>query len=342
MLYRYYTCSQLRRVVRWYVFNITGSSVQPPPQPGYSDLSTNLPVDPSTHLSTDPSTDRSTDLSIADLIADVKVVGGLQDLESDFSNMMMDTKIDLADCNIEDIQFYLDDLFGVDEFRSCQNIDEVLRKLRHDRIDTFNIIYLERLVSRFHQGKAIIKTIKKYKEKKEEFLRATTVKEFQQAVVSRAETVLPRGMAAVTIKIPKEYGVPRTMKDVEELAKNAFKDHHKDLVRIHVTPGSIIITWYVHEGLCEELVQLARKNIAVFREEGVEEVTIVGEKSVTLFTQDGHEVIRIKILSCTCSNINSHCVFSFTTYRSTQILMVNQKLHYLPACAIYIRSYAAQ
>ena len=218
------------------------------------------------------------------------MVGGLQDLESDFSSMMIDTRKDLADCNIGDIQFYLDDLFGVDEFRTCQTIDEVLRKLRRDRIDTFNIRYLERLVREFHQRDAIIKTIEKYEEKKEEFLRATTVKEFQQAVVSRAETVLPRGMAAVTIKIPKEYGVPRTMKDVEELAKKAFKGLHKDLVRINVIPGSIIITWYVSECLCEELVQLARENIAVLREEGVEEVSIVGEKSVTLSTQDGHDV----------------------------------------------------
>ena len=220
----------------------------------------------------------------------MKVVGGLQDLESDFSNMMTDTRKDLADCDISEVQFYLDDLFDVDEFRTCQNIDEVLRKLRHDRIDTFNIRYLECLVSRFHQNKAIIKTIEKYEEKKEEFLRATTVKEFQQAVVSRAESVLPRGMAAVTIKIPKEYSVPRTMKDVEELAKKAFKDHHKDLVRINVTPGSIIITWFVPEGFCEKLVQMARKNFAVLREDGVEEVSVVGEKSMTLSTRDGHEV----------------------------------------------------
>ena len=44
------------------------------------------------------------------------------------------------------------------------------------------------------------------------------------------------------------------------------------------------------EGVCEELVQLARENITVLREEGVEEVCIVGEKSVTLSTQDGHEM----------------------------------------------------
>ena len=244
----------------------------------------------------DASSDSSTDSSTAALVADVEVVGGLQELESDFSSMMTDTRKDLADCDIGEVQFYLDDLFGVNEFGKYQNIDEVLRKLRRDHIDTFNIRYLERLVSRFHQSDAIIKTIEKYEEKKEEFLRATAVKEFQQAVVSRAETVTPRRMATVTIRIPEEYGIPHTMKDVEKLAKKAFKGRHKDLVKINVTPGSIIITWYITEGLCEELVQLARENIAVLREEGVEEVSIVGEKSVTLSTQDGHEVSTYKLV----------------------------------------------
>ena len=134
--------------------------------------------------------------------------------------------------------------------------------------------------------------------------------------MSRAESVLPRGMAAVTIKIPKEYGVPRTMKDVEELAKKAFKGHHKDLIRINVTPGSIIITWYVPEGVCEELVQLARENITVLREEGVEEVSIVGEKSVTLSTQDGYEV---SILKLTIIMMTSSVVCALYTYLQVNI-----------------------
>ena len=203
------------------------------------------------NVETDPSIDD------AALEADVKVISDLQGLENDFSDMMTDTREDLKGCDIGKMQFYLDDLFGVDEFRKCKNIDEVLRKLRRDCIDTFNIRYLEQLISKFHQNEAIVKKIKEYEKKKEEFLRATTVKEFQQAVVSKAETVTPKGMAAVTIKIPKEYGVPRTINDVEELAKKGFKDRHKDFVKINVKPGSIIITWYVPEAYFGEIVQLA-------------------------------------------------------------------------------------
>ena len=224
-------------------------------------------------------------------MADVEVVGGLQDLESDFSNIFTDTRKDLAKCDVKEMRFFLHDLFENDEFNECRTIDEVLHKLRRGHVDTFNVHYLECLISRFHRSDAIMKSIEDYIKKKEKFLKTTTVQKFQQAVVSRAEAVRPKGMAEVTIKVLdiSEKNM-RTMNDVEKLAKRAFKGHHKDLVRIHVTPGSIIITWYVSEGSCEALVQLARENIAVLREEGVEEVSIVGEKSVTLSTQDGHEV----------------------------------------------------
>ena len=289
------------------VIDITELSVQlSPPQPGYTnslsadpstDPSTN--VNPSTDLSTnaDPSTDSSTDPS-ADpsnaalaIVADVEVVGGLQDLESDLSNIFTDTRKDLAKCDVTEMQFFLADLFDNDKFHECRTIDEVLRMLRRGHVDTFNVHYLECLISRFHTSDAIMKSIEEYIKKKEKFLKTTTVQKFQQAIVSRVEAVCPKGMAEVTIKVPNisEKNM-RTMNDVEKLAKRAFKDYHKDLVRINVRPGSIIITWYVPEGLCEELVRLARENIVVLREEGVEEVRIVGEKSVTLSTQDGHEV----------------------------------------------------
>ena len=120
----------------------------------------------------------------AALKADVKVISDLQGLENDFLDLMIDIREDLKECDIAELQFYLNDLFGVDEFRKCQSIDEVLRKLRHDHISKFNIRALECLISRFHQSEAIVKKVKEYEKKKEEFLRATTVKEFQQAMTT--------------------------------------------------------------------------------------------------------------------------------------------------------------
>ena len=255
-------------------------------------------------LSADPSTD-DTDAALVD--ADAKVISDLHGLECELTSIMTDTRKDLKDCDIAELQFYLDNLVGVEKFRKCQNVDEVLHKLRREHIDAFNIIYLKQLIHRFHRNRALIQKLEEYEEKKEEFLRATTVKNFQQAVISKADAIIPKGMAKVTITIPSVFkDALCTMKDVEELAIKGFKKRKKTLIKIHVKPGSIIITWLVPEALSEEILQEARENIAVLREKGVEEVNIDGKKSVTLFTKDGREV-QIP-LSCS-SNINGHCIF---------------------------------
>ena len=108
--------------------------------------------------------------------------------------------------------------------------------------------------------------------------------------MSKAETLPPKGMAEITIRIPAELKISernkRTLKDVEELARKAFQGCENFFISFKVKPGSIIITWYVPESLCEELERLARENAAVLREEGVEEVTIAGEKKVFLSTNE--------------------------------------------------------
>ena len=200
--------------------------------------------------------DLSADPYTVGLNVDWNIIGALQDLERYFSKMMVDTRKDLKGCDIEELTLYLDDLFEVDEFRKCKNIDEVLRKLRCDHIDIFNIRYLEHLVSRFHQDEVIVKAIEEYEEKKEQFLGSIAVKEFQQAFVSRAETAISRGMATVRIGIPKEYSSRRTMKYVEVLAKKALNGRNKDLIRILVIPGG------VHDGSLsskEEMMGLQQK-----------------------------------------------------------------------------------
>ena len=243
-----------------------------------------------------------TALSTADVEADVKVVRGIQDLESSFSKMLLDMMDALANCDLSKMQFFLNDLFDTDEFNSCDTVDKLLRQLRQGHVDTFNVYYLQQLISHFHQGDAAIKLIKEYNKKKEQFLDATTVKEFQQAIVSKAETLPPKGMAEMTIRIPAELNIKesnkRTLKDVENLARRAFQGCENSFISIKVKPGSIIITWYVPESLCEELERLARENAAVLREVGVEEVTIEGrDKRVFLSTQEDWLKVRAQMMS---------------------------------------------
>ena len=271
---------------------VTAESVRASAQPaaaGHSDTGDTAEPPPS-----------PTATSTADVEADVKVVRELQDLESSFSKMLLDMKDDLANCDISRIQFFLNDLFDTDEFSSCDTIDKVLRQLRQGHVDTFNVYYLQQLISQCQQSDTAIKSVLKYDIKKEKFLEATTVKEFQQAIVSKAETLPPKGMAEMTIRIPSKCKVRnlRTLKDVEELAKRSFPDCENSFINIKVKPGSIIITWYVPESLCEKLERLAHENAAVLREEGVEEVTIVDRKKKMFFsTKEWLKVMNI--MTCT-------------------------------------------
>ena len=273
---------------------------------------TESPDQPSSLQSGD--SDVSTDLSTDALVADVKVVGEIQDLESDFSFMYSEVRDVLANCDVAKAKFFLKDLLGTDEFTNCRTIDELLQQLRRNHVDTFNVYYLRQLVRLFHRDADIVKSINEYKEKQEKFLETTTVKDFQNAVVSKAQTDPPKGMAAVSIRVPNvREGNKRTLKDIKALASEAFKGQDKHLVKINVTPGSIVITWYVPESLCDEFLRLARKNMAVLREQGVEKVSIVGKNIVTLSTQDGHEVStqaghnnNNDIICCVCISAGQH------------------------------------
>ena len=249
-----------------------------------------------------------TALSTAEVEADVKVVRGIQDLECSFSSMLLDIKDNLVNCDISRMQFFLNDLFDTDEFSSCDTVDKLLRQLRQGHVDTFNIYYLQQLISRFHQSEDMVKSVKDYKEKIEIFFEATTVKEFLQAIVSKADTLPPKGMAELLIRIPSMCKIKnlRTLKDVEELAKRSFPGCEKFFTSIKVRPGSIIISWYVPESLCEELERLARENAAVLREEGVEEVTIVGEKRVFFSTQE--DWLKVSTQMIIMITLNTLCI----------------------------------
>ena len=67
-----------------------------------------------------------------------------------------------------------------------------------------------------------------------------------------------------------------TLKDIENLALEGFEDNQKFLVRMHAKPGSIIIMWVFPEAHSCELEESVKQNAAVFKDAGVEEVTVGG------------------------------------------------------------------
>ena len=213
----------------------------------------------------------------AEIRATAAVVERLRDLETSFTNMLTDLLRLLTECKcaLSEAQFFLDDQFDTDKFSKCTDFNALLRQLRRGHVDTFNTYYLQQLVVYFKKDQ-LTKRIKEYEAEKEDFLKDTTVTEFQRAVVSRVEPVIPSQMKVLTIKISKELAGNRTLKDMEKLALRAFGEYQLEFVRIHVKLGSVIISWFFPETLTGKLEQLAHKNTAVFKDAGVEEVTVGG------------------------------------------------------------------
>ena len=260
------------------------------------------PESSSTSSSTTPSS--PTDEIKAEIKADVAVVRNLRELEASFSHMLVQVKRFLVQnkCDLSDALLFLDSLIGSEDFIECENFDKLIRQLQRDHIDVFNIYILQQLVVSFNKDD-LTELITAYNEKKEFFLKQTTVVEFQRAVVSRVVPILASGMAVVTIKVPKKMALRchRMLKDIEELAMEGFEECHKKLIRLHAEPGSIIISWIFPKRLSGRLEQLARDNSAVFKGFGVEEVTVEGRR---VFPCTQHEVISRDTLGLSHTHIH--------------------------------------
>ena len=168
----------------------------------------------------------TTDEIIAEIEADVTVVSNLKQLEASFSQMLVQVKrlLVLNKCDLSDALLFLDSFVGSEDFIRCDNFDKLMRQLlQRDHIDVFNISILQRLVACFDNHE-LTELIEAYDEKKETFLKQTTVLNFQRAVVSRVEPILASGMAVVTITISKEMAYDRTLKDIEKLAMEGFEN----------------------------------------------------------------------------------------------------------------------
>ena len=238
-------------------------------------------ISPSSVVPSQTNADLMSDTTV-EIEADRKTVKELRELVSDFSIMLTKLLGLLQGCNVNSARFFLNHLFDTDTFTSCDNFEKLLSQLCRGYVDTFNIFYLQKLATCLERDDAN-QLVKKYDEKKNRFLEETTVHEFQKAVITKAKSALPKGMAEIAIWVPKELATNRILKDIEMLAFEAFEDHQKRLVQFHAFPGSIIISWFVAESLCANLQQLAQEKVAVWREYGVEEV-IVGSQQVFLFT----------------------------------------------------------
>ena len=267
----------------------------------------------------------------AEIKAGAGVMEELRKLQRFFSETVVYVKDFLQhnNCDLSNARLFLDSLFGTQDFSSCDNFDELLRLLQEQEyIDTFNIVWLQDLVEYFNRDE-LTQLVKNYDEKKETFLKNTTILSFQEAVVSTVQPIPPRGKVTLTIKISKKLATKRTLKDIKELAMEGFKECYRSLIRLHAKPGSIIVSWIFPEALIGRLAQLIHENAAVFKNAEVKEVSIDGTR---LYPVSEQEVWSTYITCTHFRIIMFQCMFVFYC-RSSQHAC---KVPHLRACYVYI------
>ena len=227
----------------------------------------------------------------------------LKDLESSFTIMLTDLLglLTKCKCNLSEAQFFLDDQFDTDKFSRCTSFDALLRQLRKEHVDTFNTYYLQQLVAYFKKDQ-LTERVKEYEAEKEQFLLDTTVLEFQYAVVSKVEPLLAGKTVKLTIKICKWLANNRNLKDIEKLALKAFDKRRWSLVRMHAKVGSVIISWFFPEDQCAKIITLAIENATIFRDAGVEEVTVDGRVVFPIYSTP--EDVRGCCTMCDIENLD--------------------------------------
>ena len=214
----------------------------------------------------------------AEIQADPNIVCQLLELEDYFSVLFTNIRHVLASCDLSLVQFLLNTQNDTNEFSRCDNIDSLLSYLHRNYIDVFSIRCLEILVTYFNKA-GLKESMDKYKAKKDKFLSDTDVTAFQQAVVSRAQPSIQSGKAVVKIKIshPQKREVKKslvTLKDIEELAMKGFGDCYRSLIHLHVTIN--IVSWLFPVAMSDKLIKSVQENVVVFKNAGVEEVTVAG------------------------------------------------------------------
>ena len=243
----------------------------------------------------------------AEIYANANVVRRLINLKGFFSRMLSNARDILAKCDLSKAQFFLDVFNNTEEYSKCDSFEKILRQLlQQNVIDMFNIDQLQQFVACFNDDK-LTAVVEAYDAEKKKFFQDTTVLEFQRAVVSSVEPVLPSGRAVVSIKIPRGLARQLSMKDIEELALEGFQECHKSLVQLHAMPGSVVIVWFIRIDLTTQLEQLVHKNAAIFSAKGVKEVTVDGKRVFPVPQSKVTILVLSLVLRSAC--IMSVCLF---------------------------------
>ena len=234
-------------------------------------------------LTTESSLDSEMEVEVR---AAAAVVERLRRLHNSFATMLTDLPSLLAECNcdLSLARSFLNNLIFTEKFVQSDTFDQLLHQLRQDHMDTFNVhfleqllVYLEDKIKDERMKTKLTQHLEDYKAKKEKFFNDTLVVDFHHAVLCKTNQAEHRRKTIkLTIKVSDHLATERTLKDIERLARKVFDDSVRSLICMHAEVGSVIISWFFPEDQRAKFITLAIKNATIFKDAGVEEVTVDG------------------------------------------------------------------
>ncbi len=154
-------------------------------------------------------------------------------LESKHATMVLNVSKTFRD-DINDLKFFLASFLQRREFYDCESEGKIFILLQA-HISTFNNLVLKITVKRFNK-KPALKPIEEYKEEKVQFLKSTTVREFEATIKERLQPEQPDDQEQIVLKIPDRDGTwpERTLKDLQDLVNKleVHDTHVRATVRV--------------------------------------------------------------------------------------------------------------
>ena len=148
------------------------------------------------------------------------------------------------------------------------------------------ITFLAKIIKTFLKHTVILDHLKEYDEHLEEFKSSTTLQEFIEEIERAHKPSTPEGhgLCRVTIRLVGGW-LDKTVKNLEELMKEIFKDKSSVLDHLHIVSGSVVVTYLAPQSEAGLLINLANRETDFISCVGVCELQ-VGKIAVKINRRD--------------------------------------------------------
>ena len=159
----------------------------------------------------------------------------------------------LSEEKLSQLKLFLSNYCDEQSFKVCPSSEEIVEQLKAKlKIHIFNIDTLD-ACNNYFENDGVSQSIQQYKEHLDNFLSATSVKEFQSTLKTGALTAcLDDTEPRITLKLDEKTS-DDTLMNVKKLAYYFFGSSSKALIISDIHIGSVCVTWIVPVSLVSAL-----------------------------------------------------------------------------------------